>query len=116
MRDNSQLEILIEDGKGDLKWERDIPEQEWVKLSALATKDFHANLGDIIHNIFELSHSMFTDLPSGPDKKRATYRFASKTLMKLLPVKEKKEVETLIGRKRMALDFYDILGHCTWKL
>merc|ERR1712179_674655 len=103
-------------GKGDLKWERDIPGEEWNDLLSLASKDFHNNLGNIINNIFQLSHSMFGDLPPGPDKKRATYRFASKTLMKLLPAKEKQEVEHLIGKKRMALDLYDILGYCTWKM
>jgi len=115
MNENYELKDMIEDGKGDLKWERDIPEEAWKHLSEMATKDFKGSLGAIINNIFQVAHSMFADLPHGPSKKRATYRFASKTLLKLLPAQESAEVNMLIEKKRMALDLYDILGHCTWK-
>jgi len=115
MNEHYELRDLIEDGKGDLKWERDIPEAEWKVLSDMAAKDFHALMGKIISKIFEVGHAMFSDLQKGPSKKRATYRFASKTLLNLLPAKERAEVDMLISKKRMALDLYDILGHCTWK-
>merc|ERR1712180_227052 len=45
---------------------------------------------------------------------RAMYRFASKTLMRILPAKEKAEVEGLIEKKTITLDLYEILGKCTW--
>ena len=57
---------------------------------------------------------MFSDMPQGDHKKRAKYRFASKTLMRLLPDNIKKEVETLIDQKAISLDLYDVLGQCTW--
>ena len=50
----------------------------------------------------------------GDHKKRAKYRFASKTLMRLLPANIKKEVESLIDAKSISLDLYDVLGQCTW--
>ena len=50
----------------------------------------------------------------GDHKKRAKYRFASKTLMRLLPASIKKEVEDLIESKSISLDLYDVLGQCTW--
>ena len=50
----------------------------------------------------------------GDHKKRAKYRFASKTLMRLLPANIKKEVEDLIESKSISLDLYDVLGQCTW--
>jgi hypothetical protein len=115
MQEKDHLRELIETGKGNLKWERDIPEVAWEVLVDMAAEDFDLNLGSIIKNIFTIAHSMFADLPAGPDKKRATYRFASKTLLKLLPPKQKGEVDMLISKKRMALDLYDILGHCTWQ-
>merc|ERR1712203_1293390 len=114
MSEKDHLRDMIEKGKEDLKWERDIPEAAWEVLVDLADEDFDENLGCIIKNIFTIGHSLFSDLPAGPDKKRATYRFASKTLLKLLPPKQKGEVDMLISKKRMALDLYDILGHCTW--
>jgi len=57
---------------------------------------------------------MFNDMPEGDHKKRAKYRFASKTLMRLLPDELKTEVESLIEKKAITLDLYDILGQCTW--
>ena len=57
---------------------------------------------------------MFSDMPQGDHKKRAKYRFASKTLMRILPEANRKEVEGLIEQKAMTLDLYEILGTCTW--
>merc|ERR1712003_523209 len=54
------------------------------------------------------------DTAQGDHKKRAKYRFASKTLMRILPAKEKAEVEGLIEKKTITLDLYEILGKCTW--
>ena len=41
-------------------------------------------------------------------------RFASKTLMRILPAEKRSEVEKLIETKAMTLDLYEILGQCTW--
>merc|ERR1711992_260705 len=59
-------------------------------------------------------HNLFKDMPQGDHKKRAKYRFASKTLMRILPNNLKTEVENLINQKTMTLDLYEILGQCTW--
>ena len=53
-------------------------------------------------------------LLAGDHKKRAKYRFASKTLMRILPDNLKSEVEILINQKNITLDLYEILGQCTW--
>merc|ERR1712045_1103179 len=42
------------------------------------------------------------------------YRFASKTLMRILPDAQRGEVEGLIEKGKMTLDLYEILGVCTW--
>merc|ERR1711944_261280 len=114
MEENSSLRTLIEEGKGDLQWERDIPPAALANLEALATKDFKGNLGTIIHDIYQTAHLMFGDMPQGDHKKRAKYRFASKTLMRLLPKELLGQVEGLIEKKTITLDLYDILGQCTW--
>merc|ERR1711913_39835 len=51
----------------------------------LAKSNFKGNLGQIIHDIYQTAHQMFSDMPQGDHKKRAKYRFASKTLMRILP-------------------------------
>merc|ERR1712243_395530 len=88
MDDHSNLRTICEEGKGKLQWERDIPQ-------------------DALDNLYK-------DMPQGDHKKRAKYRFASKTLMRILPDGLKNEVESLISQKSMTLDLYEILGQCTW--
>merc|ERR1712130_262909 len=114
MEDNKNLRGLIDSGKGNLQWERDIPPAALSNLENLAKGDFKANLGKIIHDIYQTAHVMFADIPQGDHKKRAKYRFASKTLMRILPADKKTEVEGLIEKKTITLDLYEILGQCTW--
>merc|ERR1712209_302292 len=114
MDEHTKLRDMVEEGKGKLQWERDIPAAALANLENLATKDFKANLGQIIHDIYQTAHTMFSDMPQGDHKKRAKYRFASKTLMRILPADLKGEVEGLIDKQSITLDLYDILGQCTW--
>merc|ERR1712212_620219 len=114
MEENSGLRDLIERGKGNLQWERDIPPEALASLEALAAQDFTGNLGKIIHDTYQTARLMFCDMPQGDHKKRAKYRFASKTLMRILPPKMKTQVEDLIEKKDITLDLYEILGQCTW--
>jgi len=115
MEEHGNLRTIVEEGKGKLQWERDIPASALSNLESLASSDFKANLGKIIHDIYQTAHTMFSDMPQGDHKKRAKYRFASKTLMRILPAPMKKDVEDLIAKKTITLDLYEILGKCTWK-
>merc|ERR1712081_12046 len=115
MEEHADLRTLIDEGKGDLQWERDIPPAALANLENLAKGDFKANLGKIIHDIYQTAHQMFMDMPQGDHKKRAKYRFASKTLMKILPSGISKNIEDLIEKKAISLDLYEILGACTWE-
>merc|ERR1712062_656228 len=83
--ENKAVRDMIDTGKGNLQWERDIPPAALSNLENLAKTDFKANLGQIIHDIYQTAHLMFNDMPQGDHKKRAKYRFASKTLMRILP-------------------------------
>merc|ERR1711953_1111025 len=112
--ENSSVRDMIETGKGNLQWERDIPPAALSNLENLATTDFKANLGQIIHDIYQTAHVMFSDMPQGDHKKRAKYRFASKTLMRILPPELAEEIEGLIEKGKITLDLYEILGQCTW--
>merc|ERR1712029_608531 len=114
MEEHKNLRTMVEEGKGRLQWERDIPAAALSNLENLATTDFKANLGKIIHDIYQTAHTMFADMPQGDHKKRAKYRFASKTLMRILPADLKGEVEALIEKRTITLDLYEILGQCTW--
>merc|ERR1711936_627766 len=114
MTENASFRDMIEVGKDKLQWERDIPPAALKNLEGLAAKDFKASLGQIIHDIYQTAHVMFGDMPQGDHKKRAKYRFASKTLMRILPAAHKSEVEGLIEKGNMTMDLYEILGKVTW--
>merc|ERR1711962_433050 len=114
MEEHNELRGLIVTGKGNLQWERDIPAAALANLETLANSNFKENLGKIIHDIYQTAHTMFSDMPQGDHKKRAKYRFASKTLMRILPSPVKVEIEGLIEKKTISLDLYEILGKCTW--
>merc|ERR1712038_1575199 len=114
MEEHANLRTIVDEGKGKLQWERDIPPDSLANLENLAGADFQKNLGKIIHDIYQTAHGLFRDLPQGDHKKRAKYRFASKTLMRILPPSLKTEIEGLIEKKALTLDLYEILGQCTW--
>merc|ERR1712108_30340 len=116
MEEHAALRTMVEEGKGKLQWERPIPPEALASLETLANADFQANLGKIIHDIYQSAHGLFSDLPQGDHKKRAKYRFASKSLMRFLPADSLSKVEDAITKGTITLDFYEILGQCTWEL
>jgi len=108
---HADIATMIQKGKGKLKWERDVPEDIQAKLEKMATTDFFGNLGQIIHDILGTANKIYRDMADvGDHKKRAKYRFSSKTLMSLLPADELKKIEDKVERGEMTVDFYDILG------
>merc|ERR1711884_595795 len=74
--ENATLKDMVEEGKGNLQWERDIPPAALANLENLAKSGFKDNLGQIIHDIYQTAHLMFNDMPQGDHKKRAKYRFS----------------------------------------
>merc|ERR1712010_331186 len=73
MEEHAKLRTIVGEGKGKLQWERDIPASALSNLESLASSDFKANLGKIIHDIYQTAHTMFSDMPQGDHKKRAKY-------------------------------------------
>merc|ERR1711872_967227 len=65
MEENASLRGMIDTGKGNLQWERDIPPEALANLESLAARDFKGNLGKIIHDIYQTAHVMFGDMPQG---------------------------------------------------
>merc|ERR1712033_112850 len=68
MEAHANLKTICEEGKGKLQWERDIPQEALDNLVALASNDFHKNLGKIIHDIYLTGHNLFKDMPQGDHK------------------------------------------------
>merc|ERR1712142_1377484 len=61
MEEHSKLRTIVDEGKGKLQWERDIPPEALANLESLAASDFKGNLGKIIHDIYQTAHGLFKD-------------------------------------------------------
>merc|ERR1712112_523296 len=48
MEENNWMRAMVDTGKGNLQWERDIPQEALNNLENLAKTDFKGNLGKII--------------------------------------------------------------------
>merc|ERR1711983_422828 len=62
MKDNSEIAIMIQKGKGKLQWERDIPPDVLTRLENLSKEDFFGNMGTIIHDILGAANKIFRDM------------------------------------------------------
>jgi len=111
MTEHKDYAVMIEKGKGKLKWERDIPEESLKKLEQLAKSNFKENLSQIVQDILGSAHKVFRDMADvGDHKKKAKYRFSSRTLMSILPEPYLSKIEKLIEDGVIPLDFYEVLG------
>merc|ERR1712098_834802 len=63
MKEHANLATIVEEGKGKLQWERDIPAAALSNLESLASTDFKANLGKIIHDIYQTAHYVSLTCP-----------------------------------------------------
>merc|ERR1712098_775980 len=63
MKEHANLATIVEEGKGKLQWERDIPAAAFSNLESLASTDFKANLGKIIHDIYQTAHYVSLTCP-----------------------------------------------------
>jgi len=109
--DHSNLVTMINKGKGKLKWERDVPQDIFDKLDNMAKSDFPGNLSKIVQDILGAAHKVFKDMADvGDHKKRAKYRFSSKTLMGVIPEPFNLKIEKMIDDELITMDFYEILG------
>ena len=63
------------------------------QIFSVAISYFKANHSKIVLDIYQTAHVMFSDKSQGDHKQHAKYRFASKTLMRILPPDLSKEME-----------------------
>merc|ERR1712107_881912 len=113
MEEHADLRGLIDTGKGDRSGSVTFLLPPWPTLRSSPLETSRATLA---------RSSMTSTRPPtscSPICPRATTRSVPSTglpprLMRILPAKEKAEVEGLIEKKTITLDLYEILGKCTW--
>merc|ERR1712123_430346 len=115
MEANSSLRDMIAEGRGNLEWERKIPDEKLAALKELlSVADFKANMPKIIKRIYELSWDMFGDLPRGHHKNNSMHKLASKTMIEILPENLAAFVEKKCGSLAGTPDFFDVIGQVSW--
>jgi len=115
MDDNSSLRTMIEEGRGNLEWERKIPDEKLSELKdMLSAAEFKTNMPKIIKRIYELSWDMFGDLPRGHHKNNSMHKLASKTMIEILPENLATFVEKKCGSLAGTPDFFDVIGQVSW--
>jgi len=113
--DSTNYRDTIATGKGNLEWERKIPEEQINDLKVMLEADkFDDNLPAIINKINQLSYKMFSDLPRGDQKCQSMRKLAGRTLIDILPPKLKTYMEDKFGDLAKVPDFYDMVGQLSY--
>jgi len=115
MDEHSGLRTMIAEGRGNLEWERKIPDEKLSELKdMLDCAEFKANMPKVIKRIYELSWDMFGDLPRGHHKNNSMHKLASKTMIEILPQVLADHVEKKCGSLAGTPDFFDVIGQVSW--
>ena len=106
---------MIIDGKGDIEWERKIPDEKLGELKVMLDDTaFKKNLPKVIKRIYELAWAQFSDLPRGHHKNNSMHKLASKTMIEILPPKLMTHIEAKCGSLASTPDFFDVIGQVSW--
>jgi len=112
---HEDLRAMIVDGKGDIEWERKIPDEKLGELKVmLDDAAFKKNLPKVIKRIYELAWEQFSDLPRGHHKNNSMHKLASKTMIEILPDRLIKFIESKLGSIESTPDFFDVIGQVSW--
>eukprot|EP00096_Caligus_rogercresseyi_P006394 TRINITY_DN227_c0_g1_i1.p1 TRINITY_DN227_c0_g1~~TRINITY_DN227_c0_g1_i1.p1 ORF type:complete len:495 (+),score=211.05 TRINITY_DN227_c0_g1_i1:176-1660(+) len=115
MAKHEDLSVMIAEGRGNLEWERKIPDEKLSELKdLLASADFKKNMAKVIKRIYELAWDQFSDLPRGKHKNNSMHKLASKTMIEILPANLSAYVESKCGNLASTPDFYDVIGQVSW--
>jgi predicted protein tyrosine phosphatase len=115
MEAHADLKEMTAVGRGNLEWERKIPDEKLGGLKELlADKDFKSKLPQVIKRIYELAWEQFADLPRGHHKNNSMHKLASKTMIEILPDYLSKYIEGKCGSLATTPDFFDVLGQVSW--
>merc|ERR1712190_99769 len=113
--DSTSYRDTIAAGKGNLEWERKIPEEQMGDLRVMLDADnFDENLPAVINKINQLSYKMFNDLPRGDQKCKSMRKLAGRTLIDVLPPNLEVYLEGKLGDLNKVPDFYDMVGQLSF--
>jgi len=110
MDEHSSLREMIKNGKDKMEWSRQVDQ---VKVDNLRSKvsgpDYKEKLGEVLTNLYKMSHETYHDMPRGTIKDTLMRKLTCKTLMDILPSDVSSGVQKELVEKKMTVDLDTVI-------
>jgi len=111
MEAHSELRGMIENGKDKLEWSRQVDQNAVNELRGkISGPDYKDKLGEIVTNLYKISHTTYSDMPRGPIKDTLMRKLTCKTLMEILPGEVLTKIQKEMAEKKLTSDFETVVG------
>jgi len=111
MEEHSELRAMIENGKDKLEWSRQVDQNAVNDLRGkISGPDYKERLGEIVTNLYKISHDTYSDMPRGVIKDTLMRKLTCKTLMEILPSEVLTVVKKELEEKKLSSDFETVVG------
>merc|ERR1712036_136148 len=110
MEGQSGLREMIANGKDKLEWSRQVDQGAVNDLrSKIGGTDYKDRLGEIVTNLYKMSHETYHDMPRGTIKDTLMRKLTCKTLMDILPSDVSSGVQKELVEKKMTVDLDTVI-------
>lgn len=107
----SGVRELIENGKDKLEWSRQVDTNAVNELRGkINGTDYKERLGEIVTNLYKISHTTYSDMPRGTIKDTLMRKLTCKTLMEILPGDLLAQIQKELVEKKLSSDFETVIG------
>merc|ERR1711874_746071 len=98
-------------GKDKLEWSRQVDQNAVNELRGkISGPDYKDKLGEIVANLYKISHTTYSDMPRGVIKDTLMRKLTCKTLMEILPGEVLATVQKELAEKKLSSDFETVIG------
>jgi len=111
MDEHKELRDMVAAGKDKLEWSRQVDQGAVDQLrSKIGGSDYKEKLGEIVTNLYKISHSTYADMPRGVIKDTLMRKLTCKTLMEILPAEVLTKIQAEMAEKKLTSDFETVVG------
>merc|ERR1719296_34251 len=103
MDEHKELRDMVAAGKDKLEWSRQVDQGAVDQLrSKIGGSDYKEKLGEIVTNLYKISHSTYADMPRGVIKDTLMRKLTCKTLMEILPSDTMTKVQEQLVKQKLS--------------
>lgn len=111
MDEHKELREMVAAGKDKLEWSRQVDQGAVDQLrSKIGGSDYKEKLGEIVTNLYKISHTTYSDMPRGVIKDTLMRKLTCKTLMEILPAEVLTKIQAEMAEKKLTSDFETVVG------